>query len=168
MMVRAMGATLLLACTGSPPRVAAPIALPDARAEDCPEAPLVELYAMRGEVAQTAFGCGGHITALALSTRDDVPSWVGVLDVKGAQALERGTRAIAYASVAPHDGGEAGVSWMALTLRGEPIAGFAVTTTMRGERFRLPLAATMHARPNALAAELDDALRIDRRCFAGR
>lgn len=133
------------------------------RPRDCPAAPRIELHALRGEALGDGFEAGGHIVTLD-EERDDEgrTSLVGTLDVKGALALSRHSRAVALASYAETQAGRP-PHRMALTLDGLVVGAMELTSALRGSRFRVP--ATL-ARDDAAA--LRDALRIDRRCFPGR
>lgn len=161
---------LLCACSATVAPVApvapsAPSAV-DAPPSDCPAAPRVELWETRNARPAVAFRAGGHITALDVSLDEDpYRALVGTLDVKGEQALEAHARALALANATPHDGAPARA--MVLTLDGRVLASLEVTVALRGRRFRIPL------RPDGAFTDdtrdaLREAVRHDRRCFAGR
>lgn len=165
---------LLASCAGaaapSPPPAAA---LPSASrpVSDCPAAPAVELHALTGTELGDGFRVGGHIVSLAVEQGEDDPTvtLVGELDVKGTRAFEERTRALALASYAAgRRGADAGR--MALALRGRVVGVMEVPSAMRGRRFRVRALTEAEggAFTGATGAELADALRADRRCFAGR
>ena len=89
-------------------------------------------------------------------------SLVGTLDVKGALALARHSRAVALASYAETQRGRP-PHRMALTLDGFVVGAMELTSALRGSRFRVAGAPSRDE-----AAALRDALRVDRRCFPGR
>ena len=151
-----------LACvTAAPSPSLPPHAAPPPR--DCPDGPAIELYALAGEALGEAFAVGGHIVTLE-EDRDDEgrASLVGTLDVKGALALARSSRAEALASYAETQRGRP-AHRMALALRGVITGSMELTSALRGSRFRVPATLTRED-----AAALRDALRVDRRCFPGR
>ncbi len=158
---------LLCACRAATvPAVPVVSAVVDVPPSDCPAAPRVELWETRDARPTVAFRAGGHITALDVSLDEDpYRALVGTLDVKGEQALEAHARALALANATPHDGAPARA--MVLTLDGRVLASLEVTVALRGRRFRIPL------RPDGPFTDdtrdaLREAVRHDRRCFAGR
>lgn len=164
-------AALLAACatTRAPPSPNAAGASVEAPPSDCPERPAIELYAEAPEGPLEPLHVGGHITALdAARDEDGTLSLVGTLDVKGTLAFERGTRELALANYAATQQ-SAPPRRLTLALHGRPVASMAVSSALRGRRFRIAvLTGLTPPFSDDTRDELDAALRIDRRCFPGR
>lgn len=156
------------AAAPSPPRTERP---------DCPEGPLLEWHTRTADALGTSIGLGGHIQAIGLDDATDPASVsiVGVLDVKGARALERNTHRMARANytAAVRDAGSA-LAGFAVVLEGQVIGRMDVTTTLRGSRFRVPLTPHDPEHPwpgdgtlQGLRMRLERAIDHDLRCFRG-
>ena len=145
--------------------------------DDCAARPLLEWYARADETLGDALGLGGHVQAIGLDDLTDpgVVSILGVLDVKGARALERNTHRMARANytAAVRDAGSA-LAGFAVVLEGQVIGRMDVTTTLRGSRFRVPLTPHDPEHPwpgdgtlQGLRMRLERAIDHDLRCFRG-
>lgn len=154
---------------------------PPARArsarDDCAERPLLEWYARTDETLGDPLGLGGHVRAIGVDdvTDPSTVSILGALDVKGTLALERNTRRMARANytAAARDAGSA-LAGFAVVLEGRVIGRMDITTTLRGSRFRVPLAPHDPEHPwpgdgtlQGLRMRLERAIDHDLRCFRG-